>query len=177
MRTVLFRLVGALLLFAFLAGCKKPSLKNQNGVIEWSLLEERLDGGLSPNTYVDDKPLLSWAAYSGNAEAVALLLRRGADIRSGTHSLSRPALFVAADSGNIKIATLLLDAGMDPNVPDMVGIRPLRNAAVCKRLKMVEFLLSRGADPGAKDTRGQTVVEQVKGITTPEILALLEAKK
>lgn len=166
----------ALLLFGLLlTACKKPDFATEvgNGTFNWDQLEQRSNEGLSPNTYLGDKPLLNYAAFIGRADAVEVLLRNGADFRLGTRSLGRPALFEAAYSGNIKIATLLLDAGLDPNVKDITGTTPLRNAAIGKRPKMVEFLISRGADPKSRDRQGLSVSEQMKDGTTPEIMALL----
>jgi ankyrin repeat protein len=49
--------------------------------------------------------------------------------------------------------TMLLDHGVDPNLALGLGTTPLHQAAWYDRREIAELLLSRGADPTARDTR------------------------
>lgn len=136
-------------------------------------ITQLLDGGTSPNEYFGNKPMLSVAASGGSAEVVALLLKRGADVKQRGRLTGRTALFDAAKREELEIATLLLDAGADPQAQNHAGETALQVAALAQRSAMVRLLISRGADPMSRNKKGQTVAEAVEGQTTPEILRLL----
>ena len=50
---------------------------------------------------------------------------------------------------------------------------PLHVAAISQHLKMVELLLSHGADPNAKDAQGSSALQAAKQKTNSEIEKIL----
>eukprot|EP01104_Vermistella_antarctica_P010095 TRINITY_DN2665_c0_g2_i1.p2 TRINITY_DN2665_c0_g2~~TRINITY_DN2665_c0_g2_i1.p2 ORF type:complete len:129 (+),score=36.27 TRINITY_DN2665_c0_g2_i1:26-388(+) len=58
---------------------------------------------------------LMWAANSGHAEAVALLLELGADVNATKNDGGSP-LLIAAFSGHTAVVRLLLTAGADKEI-------------------------------------------------------------
>jgi len=71
-----------------------------------------------------DDNALTWAAYKGDSNMVALLLDRGADIDAkGFHG--KTALCCAAQEGRIEVVTLLLNRGADTRIRDKSGCAAL----------------------------------------------------
>ena len=110
-----------------------------------------------------------WYAL-GRAEAVEILLRHGADVH---HEDNQDLLHAAACFGSVDVATLLLDAGVSVEhvVPDEAssvwnpdrgvfeyyeGWTPLFEAVRSGQFDVVRLLLSRGADPERRDSKGYT---------------------
>lgn len=102
---------------------------------------------------------LGLAAFFKHADAVRLLLDRGADPNQESRHAQivvRPIHSAAADGGSVEIARLLLDAGADPNVTQPGGFTALHAAAHDGNDELVELLLDRGADPQARLDDGRT---------------------
>lgn len=122
------------------------------------LLSSMLDAGADINQtppfhlHIYNHSALGCAAMNGQLEVVKLLLSRGINRTSYEFSNS---LVGAAQRGDISIATLLLDSGADINhlltgrgYHTLVDT-PVSAACRMRRVRMVRFLLSRGADPKA----------------------------
>ena len=60
-------------------------------------------------------------------------------------------LLAAANGGNLRTVVIQLLVGADPNAKDAEGFTPLHYAAVPLHIKIVELLLSSGANPNARD--------------------------
>src|SRR5215510_8725815 len=92
----------------------------------------------------DGTTALHWAAHQGDADAVDLLLRAGAQ---------------SAANGNGAVVERLLKAGADPDTASPGGETVLMTAARAGRLDAVRALLAHGADVDAREaTRGQTAL-------------------
>ena len=89
-----------------------------------------------------------------NIEAVALLLRHGADpnIWTGDH-YATPLLF-AIEDGLQDVALMLLAAGADPNVRSDVGDVPIATCVARGDLKMAATLLRAGAAKSIEECPG-----------------------
>jgi ankyrin repeat protein len=93
---------------------------------------------------------LHLAADTANTELIRLLLKAGADPESPNPD-GETALHVVARSGNVEAAKLLLNAGAKVDAVEQFGGQtPLMWAAARRHPKMVELLLSKGADVNAR---------------------------
>jgi ankyrin repeat protein len=99
-------------------------------------------------------PLL-FAARAGDAESAKRLLAAGADPNDSLPD-GISALVLAAHSGHRDVALALLDKGANPN--DLgAGYSALHAAILRSDSSLVEALLSHGADPNIRMTKGTPV--------------------
>jgi len=114
---------------------------------------EALDGGRTP---------LLEAASSGESTTVRLLLDRGARVEAKDER-GRTALHIAMESDRVtnRPGTIraLLDHGADPNGRGPHGRTPLMEAVHYERARVIELLVSRGADLEARDAGGRTALD------------------
>jgi len=80
------------------------------------------------------------------------------DLNSSTSS---PLLFMAVRYQNIPIVNLLLEKGSNVNITDDQYSTAISVAASRGKYRMVEFLLSKGADPNLQDRYGKTPLHYV----------------
>jgi len=109
-----------------------------------SILELILDNADSTGVPIDLPTLeaaLVRAASDNHVEYMLVLFKRTAVTASADRDA---ALIEAAQSGSLEAATLLLDRGADVHARSEM---PLQRAQSCKHVRMVELLISRGADP------------------------------
>jgi ankyrin repeat protein len=90
---------------------------------------------------------LHLALFGGSAEAVHLLVERGADLEAlSTASIARVRpLGTAAFVRSVPLAAILLDAGADPNGAGEGGSTPLDVAVQNGDQELIDLLTSRGA--------------------------------
>ena len=124
-------------------------------------VEELLDSDPDlVNSYAQDGFFpLGLAAFFKHADAVRLLLDRGADANQESRHAQivvRPIHSAAADGGSTEIVRLLLDAGADVNPRQPGGFTALHAAAQGGNVELVELLLERGADSEARLDDGRT---------------------
>jgi ankyrin repeat protein len=117
---------------------------------------------------------LMWAAGENHPEMVDLLLKHHADVKVrakyddwARQMTSEPraqfrqtggltALLYATRSGCYRCAVSMVKAGADVNQPNPDGITPLINALDNRDWDIANFLLDKGANPGAWDMTGRT---------------------
>jgi uncharacterized protein len=117
---------------------------------------------------------LMWAAGENHPEMVDLLLKHHADVKVrakdddwARQMTSEPraqfrqtggltALLYATRSGCYRCAVSIVKAGADVNQPNPDGITPLINALDNRDWDIANFLLDKGANPGAWDMNGRT---------------------
>ena len=117
----------------------------------------------------DGENALHVAARYGDAEVVAALLDRGADIHTATLANWTPLHF-ASFQGNHKVATLLLQRGADPNRRAKHGLTPLLLASMEGDEAMVEVLLAHGAAPSLAAEGGFTPLHRAMDVETARLL-------
>ena len=116
-----------------------PNVTNNLGdtpldVADIAVIPALLDAGADPNL------MRSWKSKSGT---VIFALR---DTKPNPERL-----LAAANGGNLRTVVIQLLVGADPNAKDAEGFTPLHHAAVPLHIKIVELLLSSGANPNARD--------------------------
>lgn len=99
--------------------------------------------------------LIGWCAYYGDVTAMKFLLARGASL----DALGTVPMNTAAFHGHWRLCQFLLENGMDANERvDGTGETPLRgaisHAARPAYNKVVQVLLTNGADPNARTVPG-----------------------
>jgi uncharacterized protein len=111
---------------------------------------------------------LLFAARSGDADSVRLLVAAGADVNDALPDGSS-ALIVAAHSGHRQAAIALLVTGADPNA-DRVGYTALHAAVLRSDVELVKALLARGGNPNAPITKGTPVRRNSQDFELPKTL-------
>ncbi len=124
----------------FIKAAKKGDLDNLKALLKTdkSLLEAR---------DTDNSTALHCAAWKGQVEVVAFLLKSGADVRihnSNDHWGTTP-LHAAAHANQTAIVQLLLDAKADINAKDMNGKTPLHHTTFHKAAAAAKLLIKNGA--------------------------------
>lgn len=111
---------------------------------------------------------LHLAAAEGHAEAVQVLLARGASHAlvngraNGTISAGWRPIHCAAQGPSVEVVALLLTAGADLHAITQRHVTPLHVAAFNGRLRATKLLLARGADPHAQDCEGDTAAAKAR---------------
>ncbi|KAK5653624.1 hypothetical protein OQA88_8654 [Cercophora sp. LCS_1] len=123
-----------------------------------------LGRGLSHETrYAKSETLLHRATKrTVRAMAARVLLRAGANLEA-LNDDGRTPLHLAARLGN-GIAQLLIESGASPNVSDREGNTPLHLAVEGGNLRVVEALLSHGADVKTVTKTGRTPIHMTHGV-------------
>jgi ankyrin repeat protein len=104
---------------------------------------------------------LHLAAFSGDPEAVRLVLDRGADINARARTKFKNTPLQAALLANQLATTkLLLERGADPLVRQALGFTPLQGAAFHGRRDLVDLLLGAGAEIDSRADDGRTAVTE-----------------
>lgn len=113
---------------------------------------------------------LSYAASKGHAEAVALLMRAGAQPLTDCEITTLQAGIL----GGVEVVRLLLAKGADVNGRNRYGETGLMSASALGKLEIVNELLSHGADPNLEDNTSHTAFDRARQIQQPEILEVLQ---
>ncbi len=118
------------------------------------LLDEQPDGARAWSA--DGFTALHLAAFFGQPETAAVLLRAGADPMAVARNpmLVQP-LHSAAAGRCGPVAAVLLVAGADANVQQHGGWTPLHSAAAHGDVALAELLLAFGADPSVGNEEGR----------------------
>jgi ankyrin repeat protein len=112
----------------------------------------------------DGFPVLSYAAFFGQPDALVLLLQAGADPNEQARNsmLIRPLHAATAQSDQqiaLTITARLLAAGADANIKQQGGWTPLHAAAANGNLELIQLLLRHGADLAAKNDDSKTAFD------------------
>jgi ankyrin repeat protein len=104
---------------------------------------------------------LHLAGFFGHADAVRLLLERGADpdARSTNALRNTPLHAGVAGPGALEIARLLVPAGADVNAAQHGGYTALQSAAQHGSVELIDLLLDHGADADRAADDGRRPVD------------------
>ena len=119
--------------------------------------------GENPNQIVtkgEGSLLIRYCRYSENDPIAFFLLNNGANPDTLRTPAGRTALHVAAAYYACEtLCEALLNAGADINARTNDGATPLMLAANSAKLRLVKWLIQKGADPLLKDKKGKTAYD------------------
>jgi hypothetical protein len=118
------------------------------------------------------EPLVK-AALDEDVDAIAELLRSGADTDVVDKNYDATALGVAVGRGNHQIVRMLLKAGADPNKVNSKGQTALMNLGVGSTASIVKDLLASRANIDALDEDGESALMVAARINHVDVLRLL----
>jgi uncharacterized protein len=150
----------ALGLVAFLAAAPAPDAPVADAAMRGDVeaVKELIKSGADVNvSQGDGMTALHWAGVNDNAEMVAVLVKAGAKLETGTRIGSYTPLHVAAREGSAAAVRALLEAGASAKSTSTTGVTPLHEAAMGGNVTVVGQLISAGADVNAAEPAyGQT---------------------
>src|SRR5262249_9604229 len=111
---------------------------------------------------------LLFAARSGDADSIRLLVAAGADVND-TLPNGMSALVLASHSGQGQAASVLLEKGADPNAAE-IGYNALHAAVLRGDVTLVEDLLRHGAKPNPQITKGTPLRRNSQDFNLPATL-------
>lgn len=120
------------------------------------ILRYLVDNGIDVKATTPDKSTaLMYACRTQKADNVRYLIQKKLDVNAKT-SDGVTALLQAASSKNLEAARALVEAGANLDAVTTFGQSPLLVAGIRKDKAMVDYLLSKGADPNQADESGKT---------------------
>jgi ankyrin repeat protein len=117
---------------------------------------------------------LIWAAGIGRPEAVGLLIDKGADLEVVEMHQKETALMRAARIGSVESLNRILAAKPDLAKANMLGQTAMIIAAASAPVDKLQALVDAGADLGARDTRGWSVLDHARARTDANRTAVIE---
>jgi uncharacterized protein len=124
-----------------------------------AIMERLLNAGADANsTAHEGQTMLMTAAMAGKADAVRLLLTRGAKVDEKEPYKGQTALMWAAADGNTAAVDVLLEAGADLKLKSTGGFTPLLFAVRNAHIDTVETLLKHGANVNDVAPDGSTAL-------------------
>lgn len=106
-------------------------------------------------------PLL-YAVHRGHGEIVRLLISRDAGLDPARAMGGVSPVQLALMNDDAELAALLVDAGapFDPDLPSLMGARPLELAIATGKTGAAEYLLDLGADASARCRNGRSFLAE-----------------
>ncbi|MGH8613969.1 MAG: ankyrin repeat domain-containing protein [Gammaproteobacteria bacterium] len=140
-------------------------------------LKKQLDSGSNPNIRdYEGKSALVYAASSGQADAVRILISYGAEVDAPFDSDYRTALGEAVHKGYADVVKVLLENRANPDKGargDESGT-PLMYAAARGYVDIVRLLLNAGAKVNTVDMFGKTAKDYAQAsLQDPHVVALI----
>jgi uncharacterized protein len=120
----------------------------------------------------DNPTALIIVIRTGNLETVRHLVGKKADVNGA--SQAGPAIVHAASAKNLEMVRFLVDSGANVNASDYAGYTALCGAVGNSDGKMVEYLLSKGADPNPGMTDSPSLLHIAREKGNKDIIGMLE---
>jgi len=131
----------------FYDAIRNNDLTTLSALLKSSVVDVRDKRGATP---------LMYAAATGSIEAMTLLLNAGADVNAKNDFDATPLIWAAGDPAKSR---LIIERGANVNGRSKQGRMPLMMAARREgNSQLLRFMLAKGADPDAKDGRGNTAL-------------------
>lgn len=118
---------------------------------------------------------LAYACKYGNDDIVKYLLVNKVDVNGKVNTGSTP-LYIALNAGFYDIADMLTMSKADVNIPDIMGMSPLAWAAKDANMKMVKYLLDKGANVNAVNSNSRSIMDICTDFQIKELLKSKGAK-
>lgn len=116
---------------------------------------------------------LHTAVIKGDVEQVTALLREGHTPNCKNKEGNSPLHLLVETSADLEIAELLIMAGADLNVRNHICVAPLHLAVLCKRAKMLQWLLDQGAEIEARNNRAYTPLHKAVVAGDQQLIEIL----
>jgi len=142
----------------------KASQLGHSEIVKY-LLGDSLHANVDIRDLENHTPLLLAAGTNqetpGHVEVIKELIAKGADVNA-TDDGQYSSLHLAVLNSNFEIAHALLEAKCNVNHINVDNFTPLHTACSLGNIKLIQLLLSFGADPTLKDARGKTPLDLAK---------------
>lgn len=133
--------------------------------------------GLASTAYAltdDEQVELAWAVEKGDVPVVEKFIKSGA-LNVNEPTFGWTWLQVAATKNQLEVAKVLVENGADLNYQHPVTkATAVAQAALSGSVKVVEYLLSKGADPNIKLRGNVSLLRVVRDEGMTDMAALLE---
>lgn len=128
---------------------------------------------VSPGDKINPTPLQQATFILNSADELTitqLLLESGADPNAVTPDNETALLRLTRAGGPPAAFAIewLIDAGADVKMADARGMTPLQYAVLCGNPRVVDMLLTAGADPEQRNQAGFRAIDQINAIPYPE---------
>ena len=132
------------------ASAEKPSSDKQlyEAILmqDFPQVQSILSQGANASARENGRPLLGWAAQSGNIKIVAALLKAGANPNDADTGVGHTPLMRAIETQQVEIAKLLLKLKANPNAVAKDGKSCLSLAIESKKPEIVSALIAAGVE-------------------------------
>ncbi len=128
----------------------------RSGNVEAVELLIKHGANIEEGTGIDEMTPLHLAAYDNRTEVVEILLQKGANKEAKDSTNLATPLHYASLFGYLEVVKVLVESGARLEEKLKTGFTPLACAAKEQRSFVVEYLLSKGANPESKDDESLT---------------------
>ena len=129
---------------------------------------ELLEAGANPDTLIEERPVIEYAAFIEAFNVVKKLVEKGANVNAQSpdklkieltdfdYEGGMTALHQVAQRGNLKLLSFLLEHGADHTLQNTEGRTALHCSFCYREPKHAKLLVEKGADTEIKDNNGLT---------------------